>query len=67
MEQARLRQAAAERQKCMLDDAQRLLVMAQQLKLSVDKSSKDQLSLDVIREAEQIEKLAKQVKERMRQ
>ena len=67
MEQERLRQAAAERQQKMLDDAQRLLDMAQKLKLSVDKSTKDQLSMEVVREADQIEKLARQVKDRMRQ
>ena len=58
---------AAERQQKMLDDAQRLLDLAQRLKTSVDKTNKDELSVDVIRQAEQIEKLARQVREQMKQ
>ncbi len=51
----------------MVSDADQLVAMAQQLKTSVDKSNKDTLSLDVIREAERIEKLARQLRETMRQ
>lgn len=67
MAQERQQMAAEERQKKMLSDADQLVVMAQKLKVSVDKSNKDTLSLDVIREAERIEKLARQVRETMRQ
>ncbi len=67
MAQERQQLAAEERQKKMLNDADQLIVLAQKLKVSVDKSNKDTLSIDVIREAERIEKLAKQVRETMRQ
>ena len=67
MEQERKAMAADQRQQKMLEDADKLLQMAQQLKLSVDKSNKDQLSVEVVREAERIEKLARQVKDNMRQ
>jgi len=54
------------RQKAIVDDTTRLLALAQQLKTAVDKSSKDQLSLSVVNTASEIEKLAKTVKDRMR-
>jgi type VI protein secretion system component VasF len=58
---------ADDRQKKMLADADQLLAMAQQLKSAVDQARKDELSLQVIKQADQIEKLAKSVKDRMRQ
>lgn len=54
------------RQKQIVDDTQHLLDLAKQLKDAVDKSSKDQLSLNVVNTATEIEKLAKAVKEKMR-
>lgn len=62
--QAKLRNL--ERQKQLVADAQRLLSLANELKTDVDKSTKDTLSLDVIRKADEIEKLAHNVKEKMR-
>lgn len=67
MEQERKALAAVERQKKMASDADKLVQLAQQLKVSVDKTNKDVLSIDVIREAERIEKLAREVREGMRQ
>lgn len=67
MEQERQQMLAEQRQKRMLEDADRLVQMAQQLKESVDKSNKNTLSVDVIRNAERVEKLARQVKDNMRQ
>lgn len=58
---------AADRQKKMLADADALVAKAQQLKIAVDQTRKDQLSVEVIRQADEIEKLAKAVKDRMRQ
>jgi HAMP domain-containing protein len=58
---------ATDRQKKMLADADQLVEKAQQLKVAVDKTRKDQLSVEVIRQADEIEKLAKAVKDRMRQ
>jgi hypothetical protein len=63
-EQAKLRNA--ERQKQLVDDAQKLLSLANELKADVDKSTKDTLSLDVVRKADEIEKLAHNVKEKMK-
>jgi hypothetical protein len=61
-----LRERNAIRQKEIVDETNHLLDLAKQLKDAVDKSSKDQLSLDVVRRAEEIEKLAKDVKSKMR-
>lgn len=54
------------RQKQIVDDTNQLLDLAKQLKDAVDKSDKDQLSIAVVNTAAQIEKLAKSVKEKMR-
>jgi hypothetical protein len=59
--------ANAERRKQIADDSARLLALATDLKAEVDKSSKDTLSLPVVRKAEEIEKLAHAVKEKMKQ
>jgi hypothetical protein len=63
-EQAKLRNA--DRQKKLQDDTAKLLSLANELKADVDKSTKDTLSLDVVRKADEIEKLAHNVKERMK-
>ncbi len=47
-------------------DSDALLAMANELKQYVDKTNENILSLEVIRKAEQIEKLAKSVKEKMK-
>lgn len=62
-EQAKLRNI--DRQKQLVDDTQKLLSLANELKADVDKSNKDTLSLDVVRKADEIEKLAHNVKEKM--
>jgi hypothetical protein len=46
-------------------DTDHLLELATQLKKSVDEATDQTLSLEVIRKAEQIEKLAKQVRQKM--
>jgi len=56
----------SERQKKLVEDTEKLLALANELKLDVDKSSKDMLSLDVVRKADEIEKLAHSVKEKMK-
>ena len=60
------RQRNAQRQKKLVDDTNRLLAMANELKASVDKTTKDTLSLQVIRQADEIERLARSVKDKMR-
>lgn len=62
--QAKLRNI--ERQKQLVEDTQKLLALANELKVDVDKSSKDTLSIDVIKKADEIEKLAHNVKEKMK-
>ena len=56
----------SEKQKKLVEDTERLVKMAAELKVSVEKSNKNELSLDVVRKAEAVELLAKSVKERMR-
>jgi hypothetical protein len=58
--------ANAERRKQIADDSTRLLKLATDLKAEVDHTSKDTLSLNVIRRADEIERLAHNVKEKMK-
>lgn len=60
-------QAETERKRQIADESTQLLAMAVALKAEVDKTTKDTLSLTVIRKADEIEKLAKTVKEKMKQ
>lgn len=63
------RQARArndDRQKQLVADTNKLLKLATELKAEVDKTNKDVLSVDVIKKADEIEKLAKSVKDRMK-
>jgi hypothetical protein len=55
----------AERKKQITNDSEKLLKLATDLKIEVDKTGKDELSILVIRKAEEIEKLAHGVKEKM--
>lgn len=56
----------AQRQQQIVSDTARLLQLAQKLNSEVSKSSKDTLSVSVVKEADEIEKLAKTIKQRMR-
>ncbi len=47
-------------------DSDQLLRLATELKQEVDKANSNTLSIDVIKKTEQIEKLAKSVRERMK-
>jgi hypothetical protein len=64
VEQQKMR--IAERQKQLVADTDKLLSLTTSLKAQVNESNKDILSLDMIRKAEEIEKLAHSVKERMK-
>jgi hypothetical protein len=55
-----------ERRRQIADDSARLLKLATDLKAEVDKTTKDTLSLGVIRKADEIERLAHDVKEKMK-
>jgi hypothetical protein len=54
------------RRKLIADESAVLLKLATDLKMEVDKTNKDTLSMNVIRKADAIEKLAHDVKERMK-
>ena len=54
-----------DRRKRISQDTTKLLQLATELKNLMDKTSKDQMSLEVIRKADQIEKVAHDLKQRM--
>lgn len=56
-----------ERQKRLQSDTEKLLALATSLKSDVDKTDKYTLSLDVVRRTDEIEKLARSIRERMKQ
>jgi hypothetical protein len=62
--QARLRNN--DRQQRLVADTDKLLTLATELKQDVSKTNQDVLSVDVIKKADEIEKLAHSVKERMK-
>lgn len=59
--------ADSARKKQISEESSQLLAMALSLKAEVDKTSKDTLSLKVIRKADEIERMAKTVKEKIKQ
>ncbi len=72
-EQARARitnemakKAAKDRVAALKNDTDKLLRLSVELKQSVDKSDENVLSVDVIKKAEEIEKLARSVKDKMK-
>ncbi len=60
------KQRNVQRQQEIKRDTDKLLELATQLKQYVDKTNENIISLDVIRKADEIEKLAKSVKEKMK-
>jgi hypothetical protein len=60
------KKANTQRQADLKRDAAKLLQLSTELKEYVDKSSENVLSIDVVRRAEEIEKLAHSVKVKMR-
>jgi len=58
--------ANAERRKQIASDSAKLLKLAADLKTEVDKTTRDTLSINVIRKADEIERLAHSVKEKMK-
>ena len=67
MEDRRLKELNKKRQEEIRDDTQKLFQLATELKDAVDKSNEHELSLTVIKKAEEVEKLAKKVKEKMKE
>jgi spore coat polysaccharide biosynthesis protein SpsF (cytidylyltransferase family) len=58
--------AIAERQSQLRIDTEKLVALAAELKLHVDKSGANILSMDVIKKAQEIQKLAKSVQDKMK-
>ena len=54
------------KQKQLTEDTAKLQLLASELKTEMDKSSKDTLSLGVIKKAEEVEKLAHKVEDEMK-
>lgn len=67
MEQRRQKEANKKRQEEIRQETQKLYQLATELKDAVDKTNENVLSLDVVKKAEEVEKLAKQVKEKMKE
>ncbi len=63
-QQARSRNS--DRQRRLVADTDKLLSLATELKQQVDKTDKNTLSVDVVKKADEIEKLAHSVKEKMK-
>jgi hypothetical protein len=66
MQEQQARSRNSDRQRRLVEDTDKLLALATQLKQDVDKTNKDVMSVDVIKKADEIEKLAHNVKERMK-
>ena len=66
VERGMAKKASQERQADLKRDTDKLLKLATELKQYVDKSNENVLSLDVLKRAEAIEKLARSVKEKMK-
>jgi hypothetical protein len=66
MQKAMQKKANEQRQAELKRDAEKLLKLSTELKEYVDKSNENVLSLDVIKKAEEIERLARSVKTKMR-
>ncbi len=67
MEDRQIKEANKKRQEDIRNDTDKLFQLATELKAAVDKSNENLLSLDVVRKADEVEKLAKRVKDKMKQ
>jgi hypothetical protein len=68
-QQMERRQALArnsDRQKQLVKDTDKLFALATELKTEVAKTNKDTMSIDVIKKADEIEKLARSVRDKMK-
>lgn len=66
LERERLKAMNKDRQRELKEDTDKLLELATELKQYVDKTNENILSVDVIKKADEIEKLAKSVREKMK-
>lgn len=67
MKEQMIRQANDQRHKKMLDDANKLVQLSNELKADVEKTQKDELSVEVLKKAAELEKLAHDVQQKMKQ
>jgi hypothetical protein len=67
LEEQRTHLASNERQKRLQTDTDKLLALATELKQEVDKSSKDELSVTALKKATQIEKLAHDIRDKLKE
>jgi hypothetical protein len=67
MQERIAREANKKRQQDIREETEKLFQLATELKAAVDKTNENLLSLDVVRKAEEVEKLAKKVKEKMKE
>jgi hypothetical protein len=66
-QQVKLAEAAADKKRAqIMDGTAKLLQLATELKADVDKTNKNEMSLDVIRKADEIERLAHDLKQQMK-
>jgi carboxypeptidase C (cathepsin A) len=66
LQQEMMARAVAERQAQLRLDTEKLVALTAELKQHVDKAGGNILSMDVIRKAQEIQKLAKSVQDKMR-
>jgi predicted nucleic acid-binding Zn-ribbon protein len=66
LEKEMAKKANQERQAALKKDTDKLLKLATELKEYVDKTNENTLSMDVVKKAEEIEKLAHSVKDKMK-
>jgi phage-related tail protein len=66
MQDRMTREANKKRQQDIRDDTDKLFQLATELKAAVDKTNENLLSLEVVRKADEVEKLARKVKEKMK-
>lgn len=66
MEEGRVKGLNDDRHKRLASDVDKLVSLTNELKADLSKTTKDELSLDVIRKAQEIEKLAHDVQNRMK-
>jgi hypothetical protein len=66
MHQAMIARGMAERQAQLRSDTEKLVALTAELKQHVDKAGVNILSMDVIRKAQEIQKLAKSVQDKMK-
>jgi hypothetical protein len=67
MKEQMIRQANEQRHKKMVDDANKLVQLSNELKADVEKTQKDELSIEVLKKAAELEKLAHDVQQKMKQ